>query len=115
MFDAVVAASYERYRGGPTKGHSCIEVFPHASAVVLRGSLPALGTPKNVWRRKVLEDAGVHVAMLRSVDQLDAGLAALTGMRFLHGEFSFVGEPGGAVLVLPISHLRELRYHRDTT
>lgn len=112
-FEAVAGLGYALYRGGPVEGRLAIEVFPHASAITLRGRLPAAGTPKAVWRRTALEAAGVGTAALRSVDELDAALAALTGIRFLEGRFAVAGSPGVAVLVLPVPELPAQRYRRE--
>jgi predicted nuclease with RNAse H fold len=113
VFEAVVADGFSLYRGHPITGRQSIEVFPHASAVTLRGSLPAKGILKQSWRRRVLVEAGVQVDALSTVDQIDAGLAALTGTRFLEGRFSCVGEPGESVLVLPIQRMVSVPYRRD--
>ncbi len=113
VFDAAFAEGFERYRGGPITGRQSIEVFPHASGVSLRGSVPAKGNLKLDWRREVLNNAGVQADGLKTVDEIDAGLAALTGVRFLQGRFSYVGEPGDAVLVLPIRPMVTVRYRRD--
>jgi len=86
VFDAAGAVGFGRYRGGQITGRQAIEVFPHASGVSLRGSLPAKGNLKANWRRTVLNEAGVQTVTLKTVDQIDAGLAALTGIRFLQGE-----------------------------
>jgi hypothetical protein len=104
---------YPLYTGGASFGPSAIEVFPHASAVVLRGSLAPVGVAKSVWRRSVLETAGVACSDMRTTDHLDAALAALTGIRFLRGDFSVVGTPGKVVLVLPIGRMPITRYARD--
>jgi len=104
---------YPLYTGGVLFARTAIEVFPHASAVVLRGSLAPVGMAKRVWRRSVLEAAGVACSEMRTTDHLDAALAALTGLRFLTGDFSVVGTPGEAVLVLPIGTKTTTRYARD--
>lgn len=101
------------HTGGASFAPSAIEVFPHASAVVLRGSLAPVGVAKYVWRRSVLEAAGVNCSEMRTADHVDAALAALTGLRFLRGDFSVVGTPGEAVLVLPIGTMPITRYVRD--
>jgi predicted nuclease with RNAse H fold len=101
------------YAGGASFARSAIEVFPHASAVVLRGSLAPVGVAKYVWRRSVLETVGVACSEMRTTDHLDAALAALTGLRFLKGDFSVVGTPGDAVLVLPIGRMPIAPYTRD--
>lgn len=112
-FRAVADAGYPLYRGGPVGGRPAIEVFPHASAVVLRGTLPASGVDKVASREGVLRDAGVATDKLRTLDQIDAALAALTGLRCLEGRFCTVGEEDDAVLVLPIAQLPSQRYVRD--
>jgi predicted nuclease with RNAse H fold len=112
-FGAAAAVGYPLYRGGQLAPRQAIEVFPHASAVVLRGSIPAKGVRKLEWRGRVLREAGVHTENLRTVDQIDAALAAVTGLRCLEGGFCTVGEEGQAVLVLPISELPGQRYVRD--
>ncbi len=115
-FDVFKVASdlgYPLHTGGASFTRSAIEVFPHASAVVLRGSLAPVGVAKSVWRRSVLEAAGVDCSEMRTTDHLDAALAALTGLRFVRGDFSVVGTPGEAVLVLPIGRTPITRYARD--
>ena len=41
--------------------------------------------------------------MLTSADQVDAGLAALTGLMSLEGCFCYLGEPREGVIVLPFA------------
>jgi predicted nuclease with RNAse H fold len=112
-FDAAIGEGFGLYRGGPMKRRQSIEVFPHASAVVLRGSLAPVGVAKSVWRRAVLEAAGIDCSEMRTTDHLDAALAAFTGLKFLTGDFSVVGTPGEAVLILPIGGMPTTRYARD--
>lgn len=79
------------------RGHA-LEVFPHASDVLLRGELPPAGTTrrlaaKRAWRAETLRRAGVHdVAALATIDAIDAALAALTGLLALEGRVELVGE-----------------------
>ncbi len=113
VFKVASDAGYPVYLGGEPKGRCAIEVFPHASAVVLRGSLAPSGVAKRLWRRAVLEAAGVDCSAMRTTDHLDAALAALTGLRFLSGEYSTVGVQGEALLVLPIANMPSNRYARD--
>lgn len=111
VFDAV-AGSFPRYRGtGPVKG-SAIEVFPHASAVVLAGCLPPEGVGKREWRRAVLREHRVDVRALRSLDQVDAALAALTGLFALERRFSAPGDPREGQIVLPSAVLPARPYRR---
>jgi predicted nuclease with RNAse H fold len=98
-FDAARSAGYQRYRGeGPIAGRA-LEVYPHATALRLGGE-PTLG-PKRVWRRRVLETMGVDCASLRSVDALDAALAALTGLLALAGRVEVLGDVTDGVIVIP--------------
>lgn len=101
VFEAAAEEGYALYRGEDRGPLSAIEVFPHAAAVALHGRLPAPGESKRAWRRAALEAAGVETSRLRTTDQVDAALAALTGLRFLAGPAVWVGEPGEEVLVLP--------------
>ena len=98
VFRIAGRAGFPRYRGGPAAG-TAIEVFPHASAVVLAGCLPPRGIPKAAWRASVLRRAGVHVD--GSPDRIDAALAALTGLRALAGRSCALGDPREGVIVLP--------------
>jgi predicted nuclease with RNAse H fold len=111
-FAAVAEAGYPLYRGGPLAPRQAIEVFPHGSAVVVRGSLPASGSAKREWREGALREAGIATGGLRTIDQVDAALAAMTGLRCLQGRFCTVGEDGRAVLVLPIAERPSRRYVR---
>ncbi|HEX9123807.1 MAG TPA: DUF429 domain-containing protein [Actinomycetota bacterium] len=102
---------YPRYRGGAVKG-TAIEVFPHASAVVLAGTLPPPSVPKGHWRRSVLRALGVDVGGLRSSDQVDAALAALTGVFALERRFSAPGDPREGTIVVPAATLPSHPYRR---
>jgi len=95
-----IEGRFPRYRDGAVRG-TAIEVFPHASAVVLAGCLPPAAVPKGEWRRSVLRACGVEVGGLRSMDQVDAALAALTGSLALEGRFSAPGDPKEGVIVVP--------------
>jgi len=106
-----IEASFPRYRGGSVKG-TAIEVFPHASAVVLAGCLPPKGMPSHAWRRLVLRAQGVDAAALRSTDQVDAALAALTGSFALERRFSAPGDPREGQIVVPAVALPGRPYRR---
>jgi len=111
VFEAV-AEGFPRYRGtGSVKG-TAIEVFPHATAVVLAGCLPAEGVGKREWRRAILREHGVDVRALRSQDQIDAALAALTGLFALDRRFSAPGDPREGQIVLPAASLPARPYRR---
>ncbi len=104
---------YPRFRSGSVKG-TAIEVFPHATAVVLAGCLPPPSVSKRVWRRSVLRASGVDVGGLRSMDQVDAALAALTGLYALEGRFSAPGDPREGQIVVPARSLPARPYRRGS-
>lgn len=109
-----VEGSFPRYRSGSVKG-TAIEVFPHASAVVLGGCLPPSGVPAHRWRREVLRECGVDARALRSADQVDAALAALTGLYALERRFSAPGDPKEGSIVVPAATLPAHPYRRALT
>jgi predicted nuclease with RNAse H fold len=115
VFKVAGDLGYPLYAGGAPSARNAIEVFPHASAVVLRGSLPPVGVTKSVWRRDVLEAAGIDCSEMRTTDHLDAAIAALSGLKFRSSNFSVVGASGEAVLILPISERPTTRYVSDKT
>ncbi len=102
---------FPRYRGGAVRG-TALEVFPHASAVVLAGCLPPRDRSRHEWRRGVLRDKGVEAAALRSADQVDAALAALTGLYALERRFSAPGDPKEGLIVVPAATLPARPYRR---
>jgi predicted nuclease with RNAse H fold len=99
-----LAPAYPLYQGGdPT--HRAAEVFPHATACLLAGRLREPDTPKHVFRGQMLRRAGVRSVELTSPDQIDAALAALTGLIALEGEHCTVGDPDEGVILLPVPHV----------
>lgn len=110
-FEAAEKAGFARYRNGPVNG-TALEVFPHASCVVLAGCLPPKNTTKQEWRRQVLRSNGVAANELRSLDQVDAALAALTGLYALRSRFTALGDPREGVIVLPAHSLPASPYRR---
>lgn len=110
---AAIETRFPRFRTGSVEG-TAIEVFPHATAVVLAGCLPPLSVPKREWRRQALRACGVEVAGLRSMDQIDAALAALTGLYALERRFSAPGDPREGQIVVPTRSLPAQPYRRGT-
>jgi len=110
-FAAAEAAGFLRYGSGPGKGRA-LEVFPHASAVALPGCLPVAGASKREFRESVLRAQRVATDGLRSIDQVDAALAALTGLFALRGRSSALGDPREGVIVLPVVALPARPFRR---
>ena len=109
---AQLGERFPRYRSGSVRG-TAIEVFPHASAVVLSRHLPPRSTPKHRWRRSVLAACGIDASRLRSADQVDAALAALTGLYALERRFSAPGDPREGRIVVPVASLPSHPYRRE--
>jgi predicted nuclease with RNAse H fold len=109
---SAIADSFPRYHGGSNVKGTALEVFPHATAVVLSGTLPPAGVATHRWRRSVLDEHGVDARALRSADQVDAGLAALTGLYALERRFSAPGDPKEGVIVVPAATLPAHPYRR---
>jgi len=106
VFEIAGRAGFSRYVSGPV-ARSALEVFPYASAVAFAGYRPrALSGARRIeWRRRVLAEAGVDTEVLRTSDQVDAGLAALTALRSLDGSCVTVGDPDEGVIVLPVPEI----------
>ena len=102
VFAAAAELGYPLATGKPFKSRA-IEIFPHASAVVLAGCLPPRGERKRAWRERVLKMQGVRTEELTTIDQLDAALAALTGLIVLDGKETHLGDPAEGVIVIPTS------------
>ena len=111
VFAAAEEAGFPRYGSGPVRGHA-IEVFPHATAVTLAGCLPPAGSSKREFRESVLRSQLVPVKGLRSQDQIDAALAALTGILALRGRSTALGDPKEGVIVLPVAALPARPFRR---
>jgi len=106
-FAAAARMGYAAYEGGRSARGCALEVFPHASAVALAGMRPPPGTSrrsgaKRAWRTAILEGAGVDTGPLRSLDAVDAALAALTGLLVAEEQDWFaLGDPADGLIVLP--------------
>ena len=118
VFKAVEGLGFCLFSGDGFES-TAIEVFPHASAVVLSGGLPPAGVTlkhpkaKAAWRAGVLACQGVASHLLTTLDEIDAALAALTGLYALAGEGGWRGIPSEGVIVLPCRSERlAARYFR---
>lgn len=101
VFRAAARAGFARYAAGDPRG-TAMEVFPHATATVLRGFLRPKSIAKRAWREGILVAQGVQTVRLTSPDQVDAGLCALTGLLALQGKRFAPGDPREGVIVLPV-------------
>jgi predicted nuclease with RNAse H fold len=96
-----VEAQYPLYLSGGTVRGRAIEVFPHASALALAQAHRPDGLSKHAWRRRVLAEYGIAVSELSTSDDVDAALAAVTGLEALTGQFiEFGSRMEGVVVVL---------------
>jgi len=108
-FAAAARAGYPCFRGAPGEDgrRQALEVFPHGAAVALAGHRPPPGTArrpaaKRRWRTAVLAAAGVDVTALRTLDAVDAALAALVAVIVAEGgDWFAVGRPDEGCVVLP--------------
>lgn len=113
VFRQAETAGYRTYGGGSPR-KTAMEVFPHATAVVLAGALAPKGVAKKPWREGVLRAQGVRSDELTTLDRVDAALAALTGLLVLDGRRFAPGDPKEGVIVLPVSSLPAHPYRRAT-
>jgi len=109
VFRAAARAGFPRYAAGDPRG-TAMEVFPHASATVLRGFLRPKGIGKKTWREGILVAQGVRTDQLTSIDLVDAGVCALTGLLALQGKHFAPGDPKEGVIVLPVITLPAARF-----
>ena len=106
-FAAADRAGYPCFTGGAEGRGRALEVFPHGAAVALAGRRPPPGTArqpaaKRRWRAAVLAEAGVDVGPLRTLDAVDAALAALVAVIVAEGGPWFaLGEADEGCVVLP--------------
>jgi predicted RNase H-like nuclease len=103
VYDLLRELGFPAFRGAAVPG-TAMEVFPHATSVILAGALPparASRTARREWRASVLEAAGVAAAGLGTNDAVDAALAAFTGVLALRGEFKALGGEEDGFLVVP--------------
>jgi predicted nuclease with RNAse H fold len=111
VFEQAEAAGFPVYSAGSPRGKA-LEVFPHATAVVLAGCLAPKGVGKHAWRAAVLRAQGVRTDDVGSPDRIDAALAALTGLYALDGKRFAPGDPREGVIVVPSASLPATPYRR---
>ena len=85
----------------PITGPSCFETFPHAITWHLRGG-HATAVNKRAQRSELLEQAGIDLASLTSIDRIDAALCALAAHHAAGGEAcQTYGEAASGWIVVP--------------
>ena len=95
-----IAADFPRYQKGSFRKRA-IEVFPYATAFFLSGGPRPEELSQVRWRRKILRMLGVDESALSNIDQVDAALAAVTGIYALRGDFKAFGDPDEGVIIVP--------------
>ncbi len=87
--------------GLPLRGPCCFETFPHAITWQLRGG-DADASRKRIERRELLEQAGLSLASLTSIDWIDAALCALAAQRIGAGKpCTLFGEADSGLILVP--------------
>lgn len=87
--------------GGATSGRVCFETFPHAITCAILGKEVASAKKKGTQRREILQREGIEIASLRSIDDVDAALCALTANFLLEGRVETYGDESGGYIVVP--------------
>ena len=95
-----LAPAYPLLRG-EAEGPVCFETFPHAITCALLGRDVASAKQKKAQRRKLLEDAGIATAALKSIDAIDAALCALTARYYLQGQTRAFGDEASGYILVP--------------
>ena len=107
-FAAAGRAGYTAWLGEGDRRRRAFEAFPYASYVALCGCLSPGRRWRLAWRRGVLVETGLEgLPDDASIDVLDATCAALTGLRFLEGSGSWVGDPREGAVILPVPALAD--------
>jgi predicted nuclease with RNAse H fold len=95
-----LASNYGLYDGRSSVHPVCFETFPQAIACALAGQRLSAGR-KRMDRRRILERAGLSVQALRSIDQVDAALCALSAQQVLTGRFDSYGDAAEGFILVP--------------
>lgn len=89
--------------GAEREGRVCFETFPHAITCALLKNEAASAKKKRTQRRQILDDAGIETALLKSIDEVDAALCALTANFLSEGRVVAHGDEAGGFIIVPAS------------
>jgi predicted nuclease with RNAse H fold len=115
-FYAWMRVGFEMFEGA--NGVPTFETFPHATAVAIRGHLPATGllrrkSAKKEWRLDALREVGVDVTNLRTLDEVDAALCAYTGHTWTRRTSIGLGDPAQGQILLPVTRVPDRYLNRS--
>jgi predicted RNase H-like nuclease len=91
-------------------GRVSFETFPHAIACALRGMDGTFAKEKRHQRPKVLEDANIDATGLKSIDDFDAALCALTARYLIEGQTHAYGDAAGGYIRVPLPSPIDTRF-----
>ncbi|MCX5537948.1 DUF429 domain-containing protein [Paraburkholderia sp. CNPSo 3076] len=83
-------------------GRVSFETFPHAVTCALRGKEGTSAKEKRRQRPEVLESAMIDASGLKSIDDFDAALCALTARYLVEGRSYAYGDVEGGYIHVPI-------------
>ena len=83
-------------------GRASFETFPHAVTCALRGQEGTSAKEKRRQRPEVLENAKIDISGLKSIDDFDAALCALTARYLVEGRTYAYGNVEGGYIHVPI-------------
>lgn len=84
-----------------SRGRVSFETFPYAVTCALLGRDIASAKQKLTQRRQLLERMGIDTRMLKSIDEVDAALCALTARFLLEGKTYPYGDATGGYIRVP--------------
>jgi predicted nuclease with RNAse H fold len=85
------------YEGAKTS----FETFPHAITCAIRGRENTSAKSKRVQRRELLNDLKIDTTALKSIDDIDAALCALTAQRLIEGKTHAYGDAETGYIFVP--------------
>jgi predicted nuclease with RNAse H fold len=113
VYDAF-APHFPLFKNGEEIGDRvCFETFPHAITCAYLGKEVASAKKKGTQRREILKHEGVETTPLRSIDDVDAALCALTANYLLDGRVEAYGDELGGFIVVPTPAVHDRRVSSD--